>query len=82
MVQYFTAIFSLTILTIFDGGSLDEDEPCKCTDSLFCFGIVFCLPIAIIIDFVTYPIQFIIINLILYCRSKNQQNRNLDLNDI
>ena len=59
------ATFTTAVLNVFDGGYLDEDESFKMVDILFCIGIMFCLPIAVILDIFTYPLQFIILNIVL-----------------
>lgn len=73
------ATFTTAVLNIFDGGYLDEDESFKMVDILFCIGIMFCLPIAVILDILTYPLQFIILNIVLCMIRRMKDVRELEI---
>lgn len=73
------ATFTTAVLNIFDGGYLDEDESFKMVDILFCIGIMFCLPIAVILDILTYPLQFIILNIVLCMIRRMKDARELEI---
>jgi hydrogenase-4 membrane subunit HyfE len=73
------ATFTTAVLNVFDGGYLDEDESFKMVDILFCIGIMFCLPIAVILDILTYPLQFIILNIVLCMIRRMKDARELEI---
>lgn len=79
MIQFMVATFTTAVLNIFDGGYLDEDESFKMVDILFCIGIMFCLPIAVILDILTYPLQFIILNIVLCMIRRMKDVRELEI---
>lgn len=79
-MEWFSAWFSIQLMNIFDGGYLDEDRRFSIYDVCLCFGMLILLPIAIILDLITYPIQITILNCYLCLSNTVSENEDEDNN--